>query len=325
MISSLDYMTTPGGSTLRYGVWRLGGAEPKGAVVLLSGRNEFLEKYAETIEELCARGWHVFSFDWRGQGLSTRMAGVPQRGHIDDYETYIQDLDRFLRQVVLPRAARPVACLAHSMGAHILLRHLARHPGVFSRVVLTSPMIDICTGVFPAAFAKALSRFAVRIGGARAYAPGEGDYRPPRPGRFNDNHLTSDYDRYMRPHRMVARNPELALGGVTYGWLRATFDSIEKLAAPGVAESIAIPVLMVSSGADRVVSAAAQSALCGILPDCRRVSIPDARHEILMEQDRFRALFWRAFDGFMAAGLPERNGASGRQSELTASRASQRA
>lgn len=294
-------MTTPDGSAIRYGVWRSRGVVRRGTTVLLSGRNEFLEKYAETIGELGARGWDVYSFDWRGQGLSTRMLPNRHKSHIQDYEVYIGDLDRFLRRVVLPRAVHPVTGLAYSMGAHVLLRYLARRTGVFSKVVLTSPMFDIYAGIFPVAFARILCRVAMRFGGAHAYALGEGDYHPRGRKDFKNNRLTSDYERYMSPQRLVSQNPDLALGGVTYGWLQATFDSIDKITFPGFAESIPTPILIVSSGDDRVVPAAAQTALCSALPDCRFVSIPGARHELLMEQAHFRAAFWRAFDGFMSA------------------------
>jgi len=324
MVSYFDRMTTTDGDAVRYGVWRSDVRGAGGTVVLLSGRNEFLEKYVETIGELTARGWDVFSFDWRGQGLSTRMLKNRHKGFVHNYDVYIGDLDQFLREVVLPHARTPITGLAHSMGAHILLRYLAHHAETFSRVVLTSPMIDIYAGGIPVILARYLTRLAVRVGGVRAYALGEGDYRPPAPGLFHRNRLTSDPERYQRPHRMIARNPDLALGGVTYGWLRATFDSIDKMASSKFAVSISTPILMVSSGNDRVVPIRAQISMCRVLPCCRLVSVSGARHELLMEQDRFRAVFWRAFDEFMS-GLP----AEGRRvdpchSASMASRVSQR-
>lgn len=324
IVSYFDYMATSDGAVIRYGVWRSRGSVRRGTVVLLSGRSEFLEKYGETIGELNARGWDVYSFDWRGQGLSTRMLPNPHKGHIEDYEVYLSDLDRFLHEVVLPLAVRPVAALAHSMGAHILLRYLVRRGDIFSRVVLTSPMIDIYAGPFPVAAARMLTQAAIRLGRDHAYAPGEGDYRLPGRRRFKNNRLTSDGKRYVRSHRMIAQNPDLALGGVTFGWLRATFDSIDALASPGVAASIPTPVLIVSSGSDRVVQTSAQTALCSTLPDYRFVSIPGARHEILMERDPLRAAFWRAFDDFMSADPRKRGGDRRRHSESMAESASQR-
>ena len=74
--------------------------------------------------------------DWRGQGGSVRLVPqAPLKGHIDDFAEYDADLEAFLEQVVAPMlagGARPIA-LAHSMGGHILLRYLSRHPGRISR------------------------------------------------------------------------------------------------------------------------------------------------------------------------------------------------
>jgi lysophospholipase len=97
----------------------------------------------------------------------------------------------------------------------------------------------------------------------------------------------------------IARNPKLAVGGVTYGWLGATFDSIDAIHRRGFAESIRVPVWMVSAGADRIVSAAAQRRFCRRMPGCRLTIIPDALHEVLMEQERIRNRFWRGFDRFL--------------------------
>lgn len=324
MASSFDHLATPDGAVLRYGVWSSETRVRRGSVLLLSGRNEFLEKYGETIGDLNERGWDVYSFDWRGQGLSTRLLPDRHKGHIGDYEAYLGDLDRFLHTVVLPRAALPVVGLAHSMGAHILLRYLSRRGELLSRAVLTAPMVDIFTDVLPVPVVRVLTRVAVWLGGERAYAPRQGVYLPPGRRRFEKNLRTSDPVRYARFHRRIARNPDLALGGVTFGWLRATFASIDALASPAAAASIRTPILIVSSGDDRVVPVSAQRTLCAALPDCRFVPVPGARHEILMERDIFRAAFWRAFDGFMAAE-PQAPASGCGHSASRSERASQRA
>jgi lysophospholipase len=39
--------------------------------------------------------------------------------------------------------------------------------------------------------------------------------------------------------------------------------------------------------------------MCERLPVCKLITIPGARHEILMERDQYRTLFWDAFDALM--------------------------
>ena len=56
---------------------------------------------------------------------------------------------------------------------------------------------------------------------------------------------------------------------------------------------------MISAAADRVVSNVAQARLAARLPDCRLETIPDARHELLMETDDVRARVFALFDAFV--------------------------
>jgi lysophospholipase len=98
-------------------------------------------------------------------------------------------------------------------------------------------------------------------------------------------------------------NPDLALGGVTYGWLSATFESIDILTGPDFAKNITTPILIASAGCDRVVSNKAQKTICSLLPDCRFAEITGARHEILKETDALRLIFWNTFDRFTQAGI----------------------
>jgi lysophospholipase len=291
------YLTTSDTVSIRYGRWPAGGPV-RGSAVVLSGRFEFMEKYKGVIRRLNRRGLDVYSFDWRGQGLSTRLLDNRHKGHVAAYEDYIADLDLFMERVVGNRAALPSVLLTHSMGGHIALRWLHRRPRGVERLVLVSPMIDIRTAPFPKPLARALARTACRFGFADAYVPGAGDYVL-EADRFPGNRLTADPEGFLVSKREIVKNPGLALGGVTYGWLSATFASIDRLKRPGHVAAIPVPVLLVSAGEERVVSVPAQRRLCRALPDCRCLTIPGARHEILMEVEGVKDRFWQAFDRFM--------------------------
>ncbi|MFP4348175.1 MAG: alpha/beta fold hydrolase [Desulfococcaceae bacterium] len=299
MISHIDYLTTSDRCRLRYGIYPCRQELVQGTVLLLSGRSEFMEKYTETIQDLNRRGFHVYSFDWRGQGLSTRGLKDRHKGYVGSYLEYLADLEQFVSEILLPNSPEPLLCLSHSMGGHIFLRYLHDHPGVFHKAVLVSPMVDIFTPPVPRPLTVWLTHLARRLRQTHAYAPGEGCYRPPDPERFKTNSLSTDLKRYLAAATIVDGNPDLALGGVTYGWLAATFDSIEVLNRPDYLAAIHTPSLMVTAGADRVVPPKAQRKVCRAMPDCRFEWIPGAYHEILMEADRFRDRFWQAFEGFV--------------------------
>ncbi len=269
---------------------------------MLPGRSEFLEKYAETAEDLRRRNFAVYGLDWRGQGLSHRPLADRFKGHVDDYGAYLDDLNRFVEEIG-DGAPFPRLILGHSMGAHLALRRLAERPDGVSGAVLTSPMIDIHPGPWPPAAARRLVAAAVARGRAEQFALGEGPYRPKTRERFRRNVLTSDLGRYLAETTLIERNPALALGGVTWGWVAATYASVDRLRRPSAAGRIRVPVLMVSAGRDRVVPADAQKTLCRAMPRCRLETLPDARHEILRERDAVRARFWALFDEWVGKVL----------------------
>ena len=59
------------------------------------------------------------------------------------------------------------------------------------------------------------------------------------------------------------------------------------------------PMLIVAAGNDAVVSNAAIEDFAGLLRAGSQLVVSGAQHELLMEQDRFRAQFWAAFDAYV--------------------------
>ena len=295
MVSSYDFMKMPDKSAIRYGIWFCQREKRRGSILLLNGRREFLEKYTETIGELIERGFDVFSLDWRGQGLSTRVLADRNKGFIEDFDIYLNDLKMFVSNIVMAQATHPLIILAHSMGGHIALRLIHDCPGMADRVVLTAPMIDIFTYSLARWWARFVSRVANKTGLNHAYTFGSGDNADEK---FEGNNLTSDPVRFMATAKIIAENPDLALGGVTFGWLSAAIKSTDILNEPGYAKKIKTPILIISAGKDRVVSTKAQKKICSLLSNCRYMEIPGARHEILRETDAVRSTFWDEFDRF---------------------------
>ena len=289
--------TAPDGGRLRVGFWPA--ESERGQVVLLLGRSEFLEKYEETIGELRGRGFGVWAMDWRGQGLSDRPLADRHKGHIDDFGTYLGDLVWFVETFVIPRRAATTCVLAHSMGGHIALRAVLEAKIAPDRMVLLAPMIDLPLSWGMRPYARWLTGFATGFGLGDWYIPGTGPYDPERMA-FEGNALTGDRARFDRTHAAIAANPAVALGGPTFGWLDAALRSIDRLHAVAAAKPETCPILVCIPTDERVVSIAAQKSVCGALPRCRCVDVPGSRHEILMERDEQRALFWREFDTFLS-------------------------
>lgn len=293
-----DYFRAGDNKLIRYGMAQVPHGNPKGCLLLLNGRSEFMEKYQLVVEQLISRDFYVISLDWRGQGLSVRELENRDKGYIHSFQCYLDDLYLFYNKIVIPLGL-PVTVLAHSMGGHIALRFMARWGADIKSAVLVSPMVDIVTTPIPRSVAGILARQMVRWRMDKYYVPGNGDYH--RQGvRFTNNPLSHDPQGFWQEHRCIEKNRDLALGGVTWGWVKAAFDSIEVLNTKGVAQRINLPVLLMSAAEDRVVSCKAQEKLCRNLPRGSFVSVPRARHEILNETEEVQSFFWQVFDKFIA-------------------------
>jgi lysophospholipase len=94
-------------------------------------------------------------------------------------------------------------------------------------------------------------------------------------------------------------HPELTVGAPTISWLHAACRAMNEAANPAFAASIRIPTLMIAAGEDRVVSPLAIERFAREMRIGSQIVIPGARHEILMERDPIRGLFWAAFDAFI--------------------------
>jgi lysophospholipase len=276
------------------------GVARKGVCVLLNGQTEFIEKYFEVIDELRGRGFAVATMDWRGQGGSARLlADDHRKSFIGDFSEYDQDLDTLLNWIVTPMLApgeKPVA-LAHSMGAHNLLRALAHNPARFAWCVLNAPMIAISLRGQRQFLVAAVTAFEIWRGNRGGWVWGM-EARDPHNVSFSTQLVTSDPQRFERTQMLLRENPDLRLAGATWGWLAAAIRSMKWLR--GQAETITTPLLVVGAGKDRICLTPEARAFAARAPNAQYVEVADAGHEILMEKNAIRAKFWEAFDAFVA-------------------------
>lgn len=282
------------GVRLRYAWWNALDAVPHGTAVILTGRGEFIEKYAtEVVSDLLARGFAVAALDWRGQGLSDRPLADRGKGHVDSFATYMADLRLFLETVVAPEAPRPVLALCHSMGGHIMLREMAEHgTGPFSAALFVAPM----TALRREAMLRSVLMIMPEVPTVEErYLFGTGPFVL-LAREFASNFVTHDERRYRFTEDWFAADPRLTLGGPTLGWSRQAVRSMTAVQAPDYLERIDIPLLVISAGEDRLIDSRSHAPLVARLKHGEHFTIGHARHEIMMETDEIRALFWEAFD-----------------------------
>jgi lysophospholipase len=288
-----------GNRRIRYAIFRSDTPVARGTVVLLQGRNESIEKYAETIGELTARGLWVATFDWRGQGGSERLLKNPRRGHVRRFADYESDLAIFLDKIVLPDTRLPFFMLAHSMGALVALSQAPMLASRIDRLAVAAPFVALggqkvghgMIGVMAAVFTFFGFGFLplMRDKGSRP---------------FPENLLTSDARRFARNKALTDTHPELALGPPTARWLHETFKAIKRVSAREHLTQIRVPTIVLAPTQDKLVPHLAVETLARNFRAGHMIPIDGARHELLQEADHYRAQAIAAIEAF----IPGSNG-----------------
>ncbi len=271
-------------------------------VVISTGRIESYVKYPEIAYDLYHCGYDVMIIDHRGQGRSGRLLADTHRGHVLQFNDYVDDFTQFWHRYVVAGGYKRRFALAHSMGGLILALFLAARPESCDAAVLSAPMFGIRLPM-PHWLAWKIVEWAEQRPAMRDYyAIGTGQWRPMP---FMLNLLTHSWQRYRRNLRFYADDPELRVGGPTYHWVRegilAGNDILTKAAA------ITTPLLLLQASEEKVVDNRRHGAFCRAMAaaghpceENKPIRIEGARHEILFEKDPLRAEALNIITAFFA-------------------------
>jgi len=285
------WVTAPDGARLRAALFKPEGA-PRGSVILSPGRTEPIEKYVEVIGELQAKGFVVLVHDWRGQGLSARACPDRLYGHARGWRPFVADYG-FLLDTFAPELPKPWIGLGHSMGGGLTTLALAEGETRLAAAVLSAPMLGVNTGTRSLPEVRRLSFLMNFLGQSKKLVAPMPD---PLDEMFETTILTHDKARWDRTKAQMIASPDLRLGGVTWGWLAFALTLTDRVAASKRIDALPIPYAIVAAEAEKLVINAAAKAVAARAPKGSYVEVPGAYHEILMETDERRAVFWAEFD-----------------------------
>lgn len=274
-------------------------AKVRGSILFLSGRGDFYEKYLEAMAHWHDRNWAVTAFDWRGQGGSGRLGLDPFTGHVEDFAVWVDDLRRFWREWSSQRSG-PLVVIGHSMGGHLALRAAAEGAIDPAALVLSAPMLGLRDGNMPDGLMHALARLMCHIGDPRRPA-WKWSEKPGQPPDSRGDLLTHDPQRYADELWWRAQRPELVMGPGSWRWIERAYASMRRLARRAVLARVQVPVLILATDQDALVSFKAIGRASRRLPQCDLVNFGDqARHEILREADPVRSEALDRIDLFLA-------------------------
>jgi len=292
----LTYLPMADGARLRCAQWQ----HPNsiGTVVIMTGYAEFIEKYYEVIGELYSRNYSVVSFDWRGQGLSTRAH--PQRcGWVENYDQLISDFLNLIRALQLPQWTGPLIGLGHSMGGHLAVKLAQEQDKTLDGIVVTAPMMGLVSP--KTSLMRLLAGLGNGLGLGQRSLPGSGEIDPFGP----HIPLSADPARIETWRGYQRAEPYLITHGATWRWAREAAASMHRLNRTQTrlnrtqtSTNAHTPLLIINPLADTLVSPAATQQYAAHCPSATLVDIPGAGHEILQEAEPLRGQFWAEFDRF---------------------------
>lgn len=301
MQERVEYGTLPmpDGSYLRYAHYYMTHTTPRSKMLVLSGRREFIEEYEDVNRDFLRRGFDVWCFDWRGQGASKRELVDPAKGHIEDYKTYIKDLEHFVNSFIRPHNTEPFYIFAHSMGAHILLRYvLENRPKDIKGAIVSAPMIDIRTGSYPYRVARGIARAMVLSGAREKYIFGD-EPSEKEENTFEGNPYTKDPTRYETRISLQKKYPDYVVTGYTFSWLEATFRSIKKLRETMKEVTHDLPLLILSPQDDPVVKSESFAKILDCFQKAKMKVYADTGHCLMDERPEIRDQIWEDIDLFL--------------------------
>ncbi len=282
------------GVRLRLALWPVDTA--RGTVLLFPGRSEYIEKYGRVARDLTDAGYAVACIDWRGQGLSDRLAKDRCVGHVAEFSDYQRDVAVFADFAAELDLPKPWSLLAHSMGGCIGLRALTNGLAV-ERAVFSAPMWGIQMPTHAKPLVHILPPLANVVGAGETYAPGAtaANYVTVTP--FADNTLTTDRETYdwLASHAAVEG---FDLGGPSIHWVGEATKAAEALFTLPRPE---LPVLTGLGTEEAIVSAYAIRRMHQSWPSGRLEVIPGAKHELMMEAAPLRERFMTEMITFLEA------------------------
>ena len=256
-------------------------ADERKLVILANGRAENILKWTEIAYDFFHAGYDVLVFDHRGQGYSQRLLADPEKGYLDEFRFYVDDMANLIEKVTALYDYSRQFILSHSLGGLISAYYLANCDHKINKAVLSTPFFGV--PMKHPIRDELIINLMILLGQGRRYVFGKTAYKP---ADLNNNELSFCKTRMKWMNRINRKFPEIHLGGPTFRWVHLCLQAIKRL--PQIIPRIEIPVLIFASERDNIVSNKNLQNLAALFPDCRVERVEHAKHEILFERDYLR-------------------------------------
>ena len=272
--------------------------EPRGVIVISHGFTESISKFSESIYYMLQAGYEVWGLDHRGHGRSFRENGNPLVVHVDRFAEYVEDLRHLTETRVKPAAGKlPLYLYCHSMGGCVGAWTIQQYPALFSKAVLSSPMLGLSFGKIPLPVAYAFA--ALKGMGEKGKEPlspvtafPEENYE--QSAANSKARFAWYYDKKLKDRRL-----QTCAGSSKWG--REAILACRRVTSPRQIAKIRIPVLLFQAEKDSYVKNESQDAFAAKAPGCELVKLPGMRHELYFAEGEALRHYWETIFAFLEA------------------------
>ncbi len=227
----------------------------KAVLVIVHGHGGHSSIFTRMINYLLERNYAVYSFDLRGNGRSPG-----QRGYINNWAEFREDLTVFLELVTAENPHLPLFLIGQSLGGTIALDYVLRKSNSIKGLVLMSPALGLGISGWKLLLAQILSailpHFALDVG--------------------------IDLSACSRDAKVVAASAQDSLRH-SQGTARLATELLKTISwIKTHGTQLPIPLLILHGGADRVTLPKSSKTFFEslILEDKARKEYPDSLHEL---------------------------------------------
>jgi alpha-beta hydrolase superfamily lysophospholipase len=234
----------------------------RGVVVMVHGLGGHSGLFQNIVEALAPARFQLYALDLRGNGRSPG-----QRGYVNNWGELRGDVGVFLDFINQSQPNLPKFILGHSVGGAVVLDYVLHHPTGLQGTIISNPTLG-AVGISP--FRFAIARLLSQIWPTFSLSTGVA-----RDTGARDPELCAAYA--ADPLRHATGSARLATEYI------ATADWIQTHAA-----DLAVPLLMLQGGADRVSLPAGSRRFFNqvTFPDKTWREYPESYHEIYDDHDR---------------------------------------
>lgn len=203
---------------------------PKAVLIFVHGLNEHSGRYKHPVKYFSKANYTIYLFDHRGHGKSDGL-----RSYVDNFSTYLKDLNEFVRWVKAREKKAPIFMIGHSMGGQILLNYLAKYKPKINGFLTSSANIQIAIKIpyLKKKIALFLSRYIPKFA-----LPNEIDPK----WISRDPDIVSEY-----------KNDPLVSSKTTLGLIAEMITNQDRIFE--LPEMISIPAFMMHGGDDQICAA----------------------------------------------------------------------